>query len=452
MRYKTTLLNQTYSFNDLKDVLAKANEEKSGDMLAGIGAESAAERVAAKVVLSEVTLEELRNNPVIPQEKDEISRLGDEMIVEEQYQKICKMTVGEFREFLLSSNGKEIASIREGLTAEMIAAVTKLMSNMDLVTTAKKLPVLATCNTTIGVPGTFSGRLQPNNAKDDMDGIMASVYEGISYGIGDAVIGLNPVTDNAMVTKNILGRFREFMDEWEIPSQNCVLSHVTTQMEALKMGAQMDLMFQSLAGTQDANTGFGISIALMDEAYAMMGEKRSSKGPNYMYFETGQGSELSLGANHGADQLTLEARCYTMAKRYHPFLVNTVVGFIGPEYLYDGKQTIRAGLEDHFMAKLTGVSMGIDCCHTNHMNSDQNDSDNLAILAADANCNFIMGIPMADDVMLMNQTTSYHDIAAIRELLDKHPIREFEKALERLGIMQDGHLTEKAGDPSIFYV
>lgn len=451
MIFKTTLLNKTYIFKDIKDVLAKANEEKSGDMLAGVGGQTAAERVAAKVVLSEITLEDLRNNPVIPHEIDEISRLGECMIDEEQYTKVRSMTVGAFREFLLSSDGDAIASIRDGLTAEMIAAVTKLMSNMDLVTTAKKTPVAATCNTTIGLPGVFAGRLQPNNAKDDIDGIMASVYEGISYGIGDAVIGVNPVTDSVASTREILNRFRDFMDKWQIPSQNCVLSHVTTQMDALRQGAKMDLMFQSLAGTQDANTGFGISLDLMDEAYELMGEKKSSKGPNYMYFETGQGSELSLGAHHNADQVTLEARCYTMAKKYKPFLVNTVVGFIGPEYLYNGKQTIRAGLEDHFMAKLTGVSMGIDCCHTNHMDSDQNDSDNLAMLAAAANCNFIMGIPMADDVMLMNQTTSFHDIAAIRELLDKRPIREFELAMERLGIMENGHLSAKAGDPSIFW-
>ena len=442
--WRTTLLNHTYTFESIKEILAKANEEKSGDMLAGIGARTAAERVAAKVVLADLTLEELRKNPVVPEEEDEISRLSQEQIDEEAYQKIKAMTVGEFREFLLSAETAEIEGIRDGLTPEMIAAAAKLMSNMDLVTTAAKIPVTATCNTTIGEKGVFAGRLQPNHARDDVEGIMASVYEGISYGVGDAVIGLNPVADNVDTTVQLLGRFRDFLDEYQIPTQNCVLSHVTTQMEALKKGARMDLMFQSLAGTESSNTGFGISIAMMDEAYAMMKEKKSSKGPDFMYFETGQGSELSLNGHHGADQVTLEARCY-------PFLVNTVVGFIGPEYLYDGKQTIRAGLEDHFMGKLTGVSMGIDCCHTNHMNSDQNDSDNLAILAAAAGCNYIMGIPMADDVMLMNQTTSFHDIAAIRQLLGKRPIREFEKAMERLGVMKDGKLTEHAGDPSYFF-
>lgn len=451
MMWKTTLLNNTYTFNSIKEILAKANEEKSGDMLAEIGARTAAERVAAKVVLADLTLEDLRNNPVIDPEDDEISRISLEQINEKAYKKIKSMPLGSFREFLLSADTDQIKEIHEGLTAEMIAGVTKLMSNMDLITTSAKIPVTATCNTTIGLPGTFAGRLQPNHARDDIDGIMASIYEGISYAVGDAVIGLNPVADNVDMTLYLLGRFRDFLDEYEIPSQNCVLAHVTTQMEALKKGARMDLMFQSLAGTQSANTGFGISVSMMDEAYEMMKEKKSSAGPNFMYFETGQGSELSLNGHHGVDQVTLEARCYSFAKRYHPFLVNTVVGFIGPEYLYDGKQTIRAGLEDHFMGKLTGILMGIDCCHTNHMKSDQNDSDNLAILAAAAGCNYIMGIPMADDVMLMNQTTSFHDIAAIRQLLGKHPIREFESAMERLGVMKNGTLTEHAGDPSFFF-
>lgn len=452
MRLKTKLLNHTYEFRDLNDVMAKANEEKTGDSLAGIGADSAAERVAAKVVLAEVTLKELRENPCIPYEADEITRLEEDAVDEEAFTKIASMSVGEFREFLLAADTKTIASIRGGLTAEMIAAVTKLMSNMNLICIAAKMPVTATCNTTIGLPGVFAGRLQPNNAKDDIRGIMASVYEGISYGIGDAVIGLNPVSDDVDTVQRILGEFTKFMETWDIPTQNCVLAHVTTQMEALKRPeTTMDLMFQSLAGTEDANRGFGISLTLMDEAYACMKECKHSHGPNFMYFETGQGSELSLEAHHGVDQVTLEARCYAMAKRYHPFLVNTVVGFIGPEYLYDGKQTIRAGLEDHFMGKLTGIPMGVECCHTNHMNSDQNDSDNLAMLVAMAGGNYIMGIPLADDVMLMNQTTSFHDIASIREVTGKRPIREFEQAMERLGIMANGQLTERAGDPSIFW-
>ncbi|WP_147566727.1 ethanolamine ammonia-lyase subunit EutB [Clostridium tyrobutyricum] len=452
MILKTKLFGKVYSFKDIKDVLAKANEEKSGDELAGIMASSAAERVAAKVVLSEITLQDLRNNPVVPYEKDEVTRIIQDQVDEKAYNKVKSFTVGEFREFILKSGEEVIKEIRDGLTSEMIAAVTKLMSNMDLVYAAKKIKNTATCNTTIGERGTFSSRLQPNNAKDDIDGIMASVMEGISYGVGDAVIGLNPAGDNINQVSLILNKFEEFIKKWNIPTQNCMLSHITTQMEALKRGAPMDLMFQSIAGSEVSNTSFGVNVSLLDEGYELMKEKKHCCGNDFMYFETGQGSEISSEGHNGSDQVTMEARCYGLAKRYHPFLVNTVVGFIGPEYLYDGKQTIRAGLEDHFMGKLTGLPMGVDACHTNHMNSDQNDSENLEILLAAADCTYIMGIPVADDVMLMNQTTSYHDIASIREITNKRPIKEFEKSMESLGIMENGKLTEKAGDPSIFVV
>jgi ethanolamine ammonia-lyase large subunit len=279
---------------------------------------------------------------------------------------------------------------------------------------------------------------------------MASVMEGISYGAGDALIGLNPAVDTIDSVSRILKAFREFMEKFKIPTQNCVLAHVTTQMEALKKGAPMDVMFQSIAGSEISNRGFGIDVKLIDEAYAMMKELKASKGENFMYFETGQGSELSSDGHNGADQLTMEARCYGFAKKYNPFLVNTVVGFIGPEYLYDGAQVIRAGLEDHFMGKLTGLSMGVDVCYTNHMKADQNDLENLAILLAQANCNYFMGIPGGDDVMLMYQSSSYHDIATLREVTNKRPIKEFETRLEELGIMKNGILTSRAGDPSIF--
>jgi len=338
------------------------------------------------------------------------------------------------------------------LTSEMIAGVTKLMSNMDLVYAAKKMHNLATCNTTIGRPGTLSSRLQPNHPTDGLAGIMASTMEGLSYGIGDAVIGLNPVVDTIDSLSAVLHSFKDFMVKWDIPTQNCVLAHVTSQMAALRRGVPMDLMFQSLAGSQIANEVFGITVPLMDEAYALMQEKKSSRGPNCMYFETGQGSELSSDGNHGADQLTMEARCYGLAKRYHPFLVNTVVGFMGPEYLYDGRQMIRAGLEDHFMGKLTGLPMGVDVCYTNHMKADQNDVENLALLLAAADCTYFMGIPGGDDVMLMYQTTSYHDIASLREISGKKPIREFNQRMEQLGILHDGKLTNRAGDLSIFTV
>ncbi|GBG56418.1 ethanolamine transporter [Sporomusaceae bacterium FL31] len=452
MILKTKLFGSIYRFKDVKEVLAKANEEKSGDNLAGIAATSTAERVAAKVVLSELTLEELRNNPVIPYEADEVTRVIQDAVVTDSYNQIKSMTVGEFREFILKSNSSSLAAIRDGLTAEMIAGVTKLMSNLDLVYAAKKLRVTATCNTTIGKPGTLSSRLQPNHPTDDIGGVMASVMEGISYGVGDAVIGLNPVVDSIESITALLRQFKEFMTKWEIPTQNCILAHVTTQMEALKRGAPMDLMFQSLAGSQKSNEAFGIHVRLMDEAYQLMQSRKCSAGENFMYFETGQGSELSSEGHNDADQVTMEARCYGLAKRYHPFLVNTVVGFIGPEYLYDGRQMIRAGLEDHFMGKLTGLPMGVDVCYTNHMKADQNDLENLAMILAAGDCTYFMGIPGGDDVMLMYQTTSYHDMAALRELTGKTPIKEFAERMERLGIMTEGRLTAQAGDPSLFTV
>jgi ethanolamine ammonia-lyase large subunit len=447
---KTRLFGNTYAFKEVKEVLAKANEEKSGDILAGVAAESTAERVAAKVVLSELTLEDLRNNPVVPYEEDEVTRVIQDSVEKEAYNKIKAMTVGGFREFILKSDDKIIKEIRGGLTAEMIAGVTKLMSNMDLVYAAKKIENIASCNTIIGKKGTLSSRLQPNHSTDDLEGVMASVMEGLSYGVGDAVIGLNPVVDTMDSISSILNKFKEFMIKWDIPTQNCVLAHVTTQMKALMKGVPMDLMFQSLAGSQKSNEAFGISVKLMDEAYEIMKEKKSSKGNNFMYFETGQGSELSSEGHNKADQLTMEARCYGFAKRYNPFLVNTVVGFIGPEYLYDGRQVIRAGLEDHFMGKLTGLPMGVDVCYTNHMKADQNDLENLALLLSLADCTYFMGIPGGDDVMLMYQTTSFHDVATIREVSNKRPIREFEKRMEALGILENGRLTQRAGDPSIF--
>lgn len=448
--YKIRLQHKTYEFNSLKEVMSKANEQKSGDALAGIGAESSHERIAAKMILSEITLETIYNNPLIPYEEDEVTRLIIDGIDKMAYEVIKKMTVGELRDFILRASRDEIEAIRSGLTAEMISAVTKLMSNMDLVYAAKKLVVTAFCNTIIGTPGTLSARLQPNHPTDDVEGVMLSVMEGMSYAVGDAVIGLNPVNDSVENVKRILEAFHDFYTKWEIPTQNCVLAHVTTQLEALKKGAPIDLMFQSLAGSEISNKAFGIDIALMDEAYHFMEESKNSKGPNFMYFETGQGSELSSEGHHQVDQLTMEARCYALAKRYKPYLVNTVVGFIGPEYLYDGAQVIRAGLEDHFMGKLTGISMGVDVCYTNHMKADQNDLENLALLLAQANCNYYMGIPGGDDVMLMYQSTSYHDVAALREIMQKTPIEAFNIRMEELGILKDGQLTERAGNYKIF--
>ena len=417
-----------------------------------MAAATAEERVAAKAVLAELKLSDLRNNPVIPYEEDEVTRIIQDDVNEKIYDEIKNWTVSEFREWLLDlkTTGDKIKRISKGLTSEMVAAVAKLMSNMDLVVAAKKIRVKKFCNTEIGGEGILAARLQPNHTTDDPDGIMLSVYEGLSYGVGDALLGLNPVDDSVDSVMRVLQRFHEIKTKWDIPTQICVLAHVTTQMEAVRRGAPTDLIFQSIAGSQKGNEAFGIDGKMIEEARQLALKHGTATGPNVMYFETGQGSELSSEAHHGADQVTLEARCYGFAKRFDPFIVNTVVGFIGPEYLYDSKQVIRAGLEDHFMGKLTGISMGVDACYTNHMKADQNDIENLEMLLSIAGVNYFMAIPAGDDIMLNYQTTSYHDDAALRNLTNARPIKPFEEWLEKMGIMKDGKLTERAGDASIF--
>lgn len=454
MILKTRLFGKVYQFTSLMDVMAKANEEKSGDRLAGLAPDSAEERVAAKVVLSEIKLSDLRNNPAVPYELDEITRIIQDQVNERIYSEIKNWTVAELREWILNENttGEDIRRISRGLTSEMVSAVTKIMSNMDLVYGARKIRVEATCNTTIGREGTLSARLQPNHPTDDPKGILASAMEGLTFGVGDALIGLNPVDDTVESVKRVLNSFEELKQKWEIPTQNCVLAHVTTQMEAIRQGAPSDLIFQSIAGSQKGNEAFGITASMIEEAYELALKEGTAGGPNVMYFETGQGSELSSDAHYGADQLTMEARCYGFAKKYNPFIVNTVVGFIGPEYLYDNQQVIRAGLEDHFMGKLTGISMGVDACYTNHMKTDQNDIENLAMLLASAGVNYFMGIPHGDDVMLNYQCTGYHDIASLREIYNLKPIKEFEMWMEKMGFTENGKLTKKAGDAStLFY-
>lgn len=450
MKLKTTLLGKTYQFRDLKQVLAKANEEKSGDKLAGLAAESAQERVAAKVVLAGVTLQELRENPAVPYETDEVTRIIQDDLNLPEYEKIKLWTVSELREWILDENttGADIRRRSRGLTAEMAAAVCKLMSNLDLIYAARKITVTAHCNTTIGLPGTLSCRLQPNHTTDDPEGITASVLEGLSFGAGDAVIGLNPVTDSPEQAGKILRRFQEIKEHWAIPTQICVLAHVTAQMKAVEAGAPCDLIFQSIAGSQKGNEAFGFNAQTIADAQALMLQKGTAEGPNVLYFETGQGSELSSDAHFDTDQVTMEARCYGFARHFSPFLVNTVVGFIGPEYLYDARQVTRAGLEDHFMGKLLGVSMGCDCCYTNHMKADQNDIENLASLLTMAGCNYFMGIPHGDDIMLSYQTTGFRDTAALREITGKTAIPEFQRWLEKMGFWENGHLTKKAGDGS----
>lgn len=452
MILKTRLFGNTYEFSSIKEVLAKANEEKSGDKLAGVAANSSEERVAAKVVLSQLTLNDLYNNPVVPYEEDEVTRIIIDQVNKRIFESIKNWTVEELREWLLSdtTTDTDIKRVSRGLTSEMVAAVCKLMSNMDLVVAAKKIRIEKTANTTIGRPGTFSARLQPNHPTDNVDGIMASLMEGLSFGIGDAVLGLNPVDDSVESVRRILTRFEEFRSEWNIPTQTCVLAHVTTQMEAIRRGAPTGLVFQSIAGSEKGNTAFGFSAEILEEAKHLALTQGQVTGPNVMYFETGQGSELSSEAHFGADQVTMEARCYGFAKKFDPYIVNTVVGFIGPEYLYDAKQVIRAGLEDHFMGKLTGISMGCDVCYTNHMKADQNDMEILTVMLAAAGCTYIMGIPHADDVMLNYQTTGYHETATIRELFNLRPIREFESWLEKMGFMENGKLTSLAGDASVF--
>lgn len=452
MRLEARLFGQDYKFSSLMDVMAKANEQKSGDELAGIAAKSMKERVAAKEVLSNIQLRDLKENPAVPYDEDEVTRIIIDGLNLKIYDEIKDWTVGELREWLLSDEvgDTEIKWIRRGLTSEMIAAVAKLMSNLDLIKAAKKMIVTAHCNTTIGGEGILAARLQPNHTTDDPDGIMISLLEGLSYGVGDAVIGLNPVDDTVDSVIRVLERFHEIKEKYQIPTQICVLAHVTTQMEAIRRGAPTDLIFQSIAGSQKSNEAFGITGDMIEEARLLALREGTGAGPNVMYFETGQGSELSSNGHHGVDQVTMEARCYGFAKKFSPFMVNTVVGFIGPEYLYDSKQVIRAGLEDHFMGKLHGIPMGVDVCYTNHMKADQNDIECLSVLLTAAGCNYFIGVPAGDDIMLNYQCTGYHDIQTLRETLGVKPIKEFDEWLEKMGIRKNGKLTEIAGDASIF--
>jgi ethanolamine ammonia-lyase large subunit len=452
MKLKTVLFGESYHFDNLNEVLAKANEEKSGDRLAGLAAKTAIEKVAAREVLSQITLADLRNNPAVSYEEDEVTRLDQDAVNEKIYAELRNQTVAELREWLLSdvTTGSDIRRISRGLTAEMIAAVAKLMSNLDLILAASKIRIETHCNTTIGEEGVLAFRLQPNHTTDDLDGIRISTFEGLSYGVGDALIGLNPVIDTVDSVANILHLFQDIIQTYQIPTQSCVLAHVTTQMEAIHKGAPADLLFQSIAGSEKGNHAFGLNAALLIEAQDLMLKEGTATGPNVMYFETGQGSELSSNAHHGVDQVTMEARCYGFARHFSPFLVNSVVGFIGPEYLYDSKQVIRAGLEDHFMGKLAGLSMGVDACYTNHMKADQNDIENLSVLLSTAGCNYLITVPQGDDIMLNYQTLGYHDAMSLRKTLGKNPIPEFEAWLEKSGISDKGQLTAAAGDASIF--
>ncbi len=450
MKLTSQIQGKNYQFKDLKDLFAKANEERSGDTLAGLGAMSAQERVAAKRVLAEITLEQIRDNPLISPENDEVSLIIEQQVNERLYSQVKGWTVAQLREWILSetTSGTDILRVSRGLTSEMIAAVTKLMSNLDLVYGAKKVEVITRCNTSIGYRGTLSSRLQPNHPTDSVEGMLASLRDGLSFGVGDAVVGINPVDDSTENVKRLMNESHDFLTKHNVPTQNCVLAHVTTQMRAIEQGARVDLIFQSIAGTEEANRSFGINAKLLDEAYQMMQTAGMSPGPNLLYFETGQGTELSANANFGVDQMTLESRKYGFVKRWNPFLVNTVVGFIGSEYLYDAKQVTRAGLEDHFMGKMHGLSMGVDACYTNHIQADQNDMENLAVLLVTAGVNFIIAVPMGDDCMLNYQSLSFHDVATLRETHSRKTSTEFDKWLNNVGILTDGKLVYPAGDPT----
>jgi len=438
--YKYTLGNRTYTFKNLADLMAKASPKRSGDMLAGVSALSSQERVIAQMRLAEVPLKTFLTEALIPYEDDEITRLIIDEHDEKAFEPIAHLTVGDFRNWLLSDETTPdvIKYVRDGITPEMAAAVSKIMRNQDLILVAKKSPVVTSFRNTIGLPNKLSTRLQPNHPTDDVKGIAASILDGLLYGNGDAVIGINPATDNVEQTIKLLKLMDDVIQKYEIPTQSCVLTHVTNTIEAIEKKAPVDLVFQSIGGTQATNSSFGVSLSILKEAHeAALSLNRGTVGNNVMYFETGQGSSLSANANFGLDQQTCEARAYAVAKKFDPLLVNTVVGFIGPEYLFDGKEITRAGLEDHFCGKLLGVPMGCDICYTNHADADQNDMDNLLTLLSVAGCNFIMGIPGSDDIMLNYQTTSFHDALYARKVLNLKPAPEFTTWLEKMEIFKN---------------
>jgi ethanolamine ammonia-lyase large subunit len=445
MAYQHTIHQHVYRFEDLKDLLAKASPLRSGDVLAGIAAATYEERVAAQITLADVPLKDFLQDTIIPYEADEITRLIIDSHDTIAFEPIAHLTVGEFRDWLLGDdiNTPTLQNLKWGLTPEMVAAVSKLMRNQDLIAVAQKCEVVTKFRNTIGLKGHFSTRLQPNHPTDDPKGIAASMIDGLLYGSGDAVIGINPAMDSPSGVSSLLKLIDTLRQQFDIPTQSCVLSHITTTLELINSGAPVDLCFQSIAGTQQANSSFGINLDLIAEAYdATLSLNRGTIGNNVMYFETGQGSCLSANAHHGVDQQTCEARAYAVARKFNPLLVNTVVGFIGPEYLYDGKQIIRAALEDHFCGKLLGLPMGVDVCYTNHAEADQDDMDNLLTLLGVAGCNFVMGIPGSDDIMLNYQSTSFHDALYLRKVLGLRPAPEFEQWLLKQGITDNaGRLT-----------
>lgn len=449
MNYSIKVCGIHYTFPSLNALLGRAAPLRSGDQLAGTAAASAEERVAAQMCLAEVPLRAFLEEPAVPYDEDEVTRLILDTHDRTAFAPVAALSVGEFRDWLLdyATDGAALARLARGLTPEMVAAVSKIMGNQDLILVAAKIRVVTRFRNTLGLPGCLSVRLQPNHPTDDLRGIAASIVDGLLYGCGDAVIGINPATDNPATCARLLQLMDRLRVEFAIPTQTCVLAHVTTTMQCMERGEPVDLVFQSIAGTEAANKSFGINLALLREAQTMaQALKRGTVGDNVMYFETGQGSCLSANAHHGCDQQTLEARAYAVAREFSPLLVNTVVGFIGPEYLYDGKQITRAGLEDHFCGKLLGLPMGCDVCYTNHAEADQDDMDNLLTLLGVAGCNFIMGVPGADDIMLNYQSTSFHDSHYLRQVLGLRPAPEFAEWLEKLGILDTQNRLLPAGN------
>lgn len=443
MSYAATVRSERFIFADLRELFAKANEEKSGDQLAGIAAATERERVAAKLALADVPLTEIVANPLID---DDVTRLVHDDHDRDTFRaRLATLTVGEFRELLLGSDGADLTALRGAVTPELAAAATKLMGNKDLVLAASRIRNVTRCRNTLGESGVFAVRVQPNHPSDDLTGILLAALDGLLYGCGDAVIGVNPATESVDTVAGILRGLDRLIAALNVPTQACCLAHISTQLAALDRGAPVDLLFQSVAGTEAANASFGVTLALLREGRERVLDHHRTRaadfvGDNVMYFETGQGSALSAEAHHGVDQLTLEARAYGVARAFDPFLVNSVVGFIGPEYLFDERQIVRAGLEDHFMGKLLGLPMGCDVCYTNHADADQNSADNLLVLLAAAGCNYVMGVPCADDVMLNYQSTSYHDAASVRDLLCLRPAPEFAAWLEAQGICRNDRL------------
>ncbi len=447
MSYAHVIRGERFVFADLRELLAKANEPKSGDELAGVAARSERERVAAKCALADVPLQEIVANPAIDPASDDVSRLILDFHDADSFAPFASMTVGEFREFLLDPDADEaiLVGLRRAVTPEVVAAVAKLMGNKDLVYAAAKMRTVTRCRNTLGERGVFAVRVQPNHPTDDLTGILVAALEGLTFGCGDAVIGVNPAADSVETVSGLLHGLERLISTLGVPTQHCILAHATTQLAALAAGAPVDLLFQSVAGTEAANKSFGVSLSLLKEGRERVLESHRNRdvawvGNQVTYFETGQGSALSADAHHGVDQLTLEARAYAVARAFDPFLVNSVVGFIGPEYLADERQIIRAGLEDHFIGKLMGLPMGCDVCYTNHAEADQNSADNLLLLLAVAGVNYVMGVPCGDDVMLNYQSTSYHDAATVRELLGLRPAPEFAAWLEARGVFRGGRL------------